>query len=85
MLWFKTIMAKKKYHNLHVNLCFFDFEGGFWGMIDEEGNNWLPVNLSEYWVSQGNIKVIVSFTIDENMVTLVNWGKPVVITDIKNA
>lgn len=77
-------MAQKKHNNILVNLQYFDFEGGFWGMVDEDGNKWLPVNLSDFWMSQGNIKVLVSFTMNENLVSLVNWGTPVVITEITN-
>ncbi|MEY3321701.1 MAG: hypothetical protein RLZZ417_1284 [Bacteroidota bacterium] len=77
-------MAKKKHNNILVNLHFFDFEGGFWGMVDEDGNKWLPLNLSDFWMSQGSIKVLVSFTMNENLVSLVNWGTPVVITEITN-
>jgi hypothetical protein len=78
-------MAKKKYLNVLVNLRFFDFEGGFWGLVDKEGREWLPINLTDEWTSKGDIKVMVSFLVNEAVVSLVNWGTPVEIIEIKNA
>ena len=76
-------MAKKVYNNISVQLSYYDFEGGFWGMTDKNGNQWLPLNLDDDWISQGNIEVVVSFAVDENIFSLVNWGIPVMVSDIK--
>jgi hypothetical protein len=78
-------MAKKKYVNVLVNLRFFDFEGGFWGLVDKEGREWLPINLTDEWTSKGDIKVMVSFLVNVEVVSLVNWGTPIEIIEIKNA
>lgn len=77
-------MAKKVYDNISVHLSYYDFEGGFWGMTDKNGNQWLPLNLDDAWISQGNIEVVVSFAVDENIFSLVNWGTPVMVSDIKH-
>ena len=77
-------MAKKVYNNISVHLSYYDFEGGFWGMIDKNGNQWLPLNLDDDWISQGNIEVVVSFSVDDNIFSLVNWGTPVMISGIKH-
>jgi hypothetical protein len=77
-------MSKKVYSNVSVHLSYYDFEGGFWGMTDKNGNQWLPLNLEDDWISQGNIEVVVSFAVDENIFSLVNWGTPVRIGDIKH-
>jgi hypothetical protein len=76
-------MSKKVYKNVSVHLSYFDFEGGFWGMTDKNGNQWLPLNLDDAWISQGNIEVVVSFAVDDNIFSLVNWGTPVMVSDIK--
>jgi hypothetical protein len=76
-------MAKKVYNKVSVHLSYYDFEGGFWGMTDKNGNQWLPLNLDDAWISKGNIEVVVSFAVDENIFSLVNWGTPVMIRDIK--
>lgn len=76
-------MAKKVYDKVSVHLSYYDFEGGFWGMTDKNGNQWLPLNLDDAWISQGNIEVVVSFAVDENIFSLVNWGTPVMISAIK--
>ena len=76
-------MAKKVYDKVSVHLSYYDFEGGFWGMTDKNGNQWLPLNLDDDWISQGNIEVVVSFAVDENIFSLVNWGTPVMICAIK--
>jgi len=78
-------MAEKKQENILVDLIYHDFEGGFWGMTDEKGRNWLPLNLDESWVSKGNLKVLVSFKVSENIVSLIQWGKPVDIIKIREA
>ena len=77
-------MAKKVYDKVSVHLSYYDFEGGFWGMTDKNGNQWLPLNLDDAWISQGNIEVVVSFAVDENIFYLVNCGTPVMISDIKH-
>jgi hypothetical protein len=77
-------MAKKVYDKVSVRLSYYDFEGGFWGMTDKNGNQWLPLNLDDAWISQGNIEVVVSFAVDENIFSLVNWGIPVMISAIKH-
>lgn len=76
-------MAKKVYIDIPVHICYYDFEGGFWGMTDKNGGQWLPLNLDDAWISQGNIEVVVSFAVDKNIFSLVNWGTPVMISDIK--
>jgi hypothetical protein len=76
-------MAKKKYVHVSAVLRYYDFEGGFWGMVDEPGNEWLPVNLPDSWTIQKDIKVLVSFKILKDVVSFVNWGIPVEITDIR--
>jgi hypothetical protein len=53
-------------------------------MTDKNGNQWLPLNLDDAWISQGNIEVVVSFAVDENIFSLVNWGIPVMISAIKH-
>lgn len=77
-------MAQKVYDKVSVHLSYYDFEGGFWGMTDKNGNQWLPLNLDDAWISQGNIEVVVSFVVDENIFSLVNWGTPVMISAIKH-
>ena len=64
-------MAKKVYDKVSVHLSYYDFEGGFWGMTDKNGNQWLPLNLDDAWISQGNIDVVVSFAVDEKIFSLV--------------
>jgi hypothetical protein len=76
-------MTQKVYNNVSVHLSYYDFEGGFWGMTDKNGNQWLPLNLDDAWISQGNIEVVVSFAVDENIFSLVNWGTPVTVSNIK--
>jgi hypothetical protein len=68
-----------------MDLIYYDLEGGFWGLTDDKGRNWLPLNLDESWYAKGNIKVIVSFIVNENVVSFVNWGKPIEILEIREA
>lgn len=63
----KEITGKVVYQNL---------EGGFWGIIDEKGNQYLPVNMPEQ-LKYKDIKVSVVIRPLEDGVGTAMWGSPV--------
>lgn len=54
-----------------------DLEGGFWGVVDEEGNEWLPINLPEQLKTAG--KKVRLRIIETRDASVFNWGKPIKI------
>lgn len=52
-----------------------EIEGGFWGIIDEKGGQWLPINLPEQLKYRGKKAEVVIKEVD--IMTTSMWGKPV--------
>ncbi len=57
-------------------------EGGFWGIIGTDGNNYLPVNLDIKNMING-ISVRIKAKILDDMVSTQQWGKPIEIISIE--
>lgn len=54
-------------------------EGGFWGIVDESGNEYLPINMPEQLKLEGRtIEVTVKPV--EDYISMFMWGTPVKIT-----
>ncbi len=52
-----------------------DLEGGFWGIVGEDGRQWLPINMPEQLKREGKK---VSITVRESdSVGIQMWGVPV--------
>lgn len=66
-------MAKSK--TIKGTIVWKDLEGGFWGIIDEKGNEWLPVNLPEQLKSNGKKARLMIRESEEGSMFM--WGKPV--------
>lgn len=68
-------MSKKK--TVSGKIVFQDLEGGFWGIIDEAGNHWMPINMPEQLkYPDKKVEVIIQ---EVDMMTTSMWGKPVKI------
>lgn len=63
-----TIIGKVVYENL---------EGGFWGIKDEKGNNWLPVNMPEQLKHKGKKVEIIAERVE--MMGIAMWGETIKI------
>jgi len=66
------IRGKIKYINL---------EGGFYGIIDKQGNKYLPINLPKQYQVDG-LNVFVKAKIRKDIVTTSMWGTPIQIIEI---
>lgn len=63
-----TIKGTVKFQNL---------EGGFWGIVDENGVNYRPVNMPEQLKLEGaNIQVLA---IKDDQMSFIMWGDPIKI------
>lgn len=49
---------------------------GFWGIIDEKGQEWRPVNMPEQLKEEGKKVTITIREVDEGM-SIFMWGTPV--------
>ena len=54
---------------------FIDLEGGFWGMVDEEGNQYLPMNTHEQLKIENHSFVMTIEVLD--VMGMMMWGTPV--------
>jgi hypothetical protein len=50
---------------------------GFWGIIDEKGNEWRPVNMPEQLKKEGKKVTVTAHESDEMSIFM--WGTPVEI------
>lgn len=63
----KEVTGKVVYQNL---------EGGFWGIIDEQGNQYLPVNMPEQLKYKDRTVSVVIQPIEDGAGAAM-WGRPV--------
>lgn len=56
-------------------ITFQQIGAGFWGIIDDSGNQWLPINLPEQLKKEGaNVDLAVE---KADVMTVQMWGTPV--------
>ena len=58
-----------------------ELEGGFWGIIDQEGNQWQPVNMPEQLKREGSEVECTVYKTDA--VSSAMWGEPVHIVSFE--
>ncbi|MCC6727531.1 MAG: hypothetical protein IT258_23705 [Saprospiraceae bacterium] len=64
----KRIQGTVKYQNLGT---------GFWGIIDDQGNEWRPVNMPEQLKKEGKRVTVTAHEADEMSIFM--WGTAVEI------
>jgi len=69
-------MAKKK--EINGKVVYQNLEGGFWGIIDDQGNQYLPVNMPEQLKYKDITVSVVVKPIEDGAGTAM-WGRPVYI------
>lgn len=61
---------------------FIDLEGGFYGIIGDDGKNYLPINLSkEFKIDDARVKF--EGKIRNDIFTIYMWGEPIEIIKIE--
>ena len=68
-------MSKKK---ITGKITYQNLETGFWGIIDEDGNHWRPVEMPEQLKHDGR-RVTVTIKEVEEEASIFMWGTPVKI------
>jgi len=61
---------------------YIDLEGGFYGIVDDDGNKYGPVNLQDEFQEDG-LRVQFSFKILTNTVSTHMWGTLIELTEIQ--
>lgn len=62
-------------------VMFFNLEGGFYGIITENGSQYTPLNLKDEF-KQDNLKVYFRGILRPDVVTTYNWGESIQLEDI---
>ena len=64
-----------KKHHIKGKVTYQNLEGGFWGIIDERGTQWQPVQMPEQLKIDGKeVNLVVQ---EERVETIAMWGIPV--------
>ncbi len=61
---------------------YIDLEGGFYGIEDENGENYYPINLRDEYKEDG-LRILFEYKVRTDIMTTVMWGKTVEITAIE--
>jgi len=62
---------------------YIDLEGGFWGLIDESGNKYLPVNMVNQIKTEGASHTVTLRPLDVMGIEM--WGAPVEIVSFRTS
>jgi hypothetical protein len=65
-----------------VEVRWISLEGGFYGLVAEDGRRYLPVNLPEEYKKDG-LKIRVRGKIKTDVATIYMWGTPLEIMEIE--
>jgi hypothetical protein len=68
--------------NTQAIIHYFNFEGGFYGIVTESGQKLLPINLAKNYQQAGTVVKIKGKLLDD-MITIQQWGKAFKISDIE--
>jgi hypothetical protein len=62
-------------------VTFIDLEGGFYGIVADDGARYLPLNLPEEFAEDG-LAITAEVVVKEDVATIQQWGTPVEIVSI---
>ena len=77
----KQMMKKQEQQWQQVTVKYFDFEGGFYGLLADNGEKYLPMNLSKEYKVEGTVLKVKGHVI-KGMMTTTQWGEPFEVSDI---
>ncbi len=64
----------------HCTVRFINLNGGFWGVIDDEGRQWRPLEIPRELQRDG-LSVMVRFVVAKEDFSVFMWGQPVQIME----
>ncbi len=62
-------------------VVYLEMEGGFYGIITDDGESLLPLNLSEEHQVNGML-IYFTYSVEEDIATIQQWGTPVTINSV---
>ena len=65
-----------------VTVNYYDFEGGFYGLVTKAGDKLLPMNLAKEYQLPGTVLKVQGQLI-KDMMTIQQWGQPFKITHVE--
>jgi len=65
-----------------ATVTFMNLEGGFFGLVSNEGKHWLPLNLNKEFKQHGAVIKVKGSPV-KGMMTIQQWGTPFSITHIE--
>jgi hypothetical protein len=65
-----------------VTVNYYDFEGGFYGLVTKTGDKLLPMNLAKEFQLPGTVLKVQGQLI-KDMMTIQQWGQPFKITHVE--
>ncbi|WP_214020982.1 DUF333 domain-containing protein [Methanoculleus sp.] len=68
----------------NATVTYVDLEGGFYGLVADDGERYLPLNMNETSLVEGTNVTFVA-EVQENTVTIQQWGVPVEVIAIDTA
>jgi hypothetical protein len=68
----------KKKFKVQGKVKYLDFEGGFWGIVGDDGKEYRPVAMPEQLKHDGEAIEVTVRSVDEGM-SIHMWGEPVKI------
>lgn len=68
----------------NATVTYVDLEGGFYGLVTESGERYLPLGLNETWLVDG-MNVTFAARVNEDVMTIQQWGTPVEVLAIDTA
>jgi hypothetical protein len=74
-------MAQKK-KNVKGKIVYLELEGGIWGLVDDKGKEWMPVNLHAELMQEG-LQVEMEIRMVEDFFSGGMWGSPVEVIAYK--
>ncbi len=75
-----TVEKEMVWHTVTVK--HFDMEGGFYGLVSDKGDKFLPRNLAKEYQLPGT-KLKVQGEVIKGMITIQQWGKVFNITNVE--
>jgi hypothetical protein len=72
-------MSKKK---IKGKVVYLELEGGLWGIVDDKGRDWMPINMP-FELMKAGIKVEVEASKVSDFMSGGMWGTPIEISSFK--
>jgi hypothetical protein len=81
-MMYKTSGATQDIVSGTGTIVFLDFEGGFWGIVGDDGRHYDPVNLGQFQIN--GLRVWFEAEVLHDVVSFHMWGEMVSIIHIEN-